>query len=107
MVISGNHLIVMEFKIINIDYLAIGNARSRHSKANALSEPNVSQALETEFVSLGGCWIGIREWIEGDVGPQLKGYVTSTEVKALLGGSQVPCIPRFLLLSPKRFWSGT
>ena len=55
MVISGNHLIVMEFKVINIKSLAIGNARSRHSKAKALSEPNVSQVLETEFVSLGRC----------------------------------------------------
>ena len=80
---SRNHLIVMEFKVIRIDFLAIGNASGRLAKAKALKELEVGQVLDLKFEKkdVHRQRMTIREWIEQDVRPQLKDYVTSLEVK--------------------------
>lgn len=91
MVSSHNFLIVMEFKVIQIDFLAIGKTSERIPKAKALQELEVDQVLNLEFANMDKHRRGmnIREWIEKDVRGQLKGYVASPEVQARLGERQL------------------
>ena len=77
----------MEFKVIQIDYLAIGKTSHRISKAKALQELDVDQVLDLKFAETDTHRKGmtIRSWIEESVRGQLKDYVTSKEVKDKLG----------------------
>jgi hypothetical protein len=77
----------MEFKVIQIDLLAIGKTSGRFSKAKALQELEVDQVLNLKFAEtdIRRRGITIRKWIEMDVRPQLKSYVNSPEVKDKLG----------------------
>lgn len=80
------HFILMEWKVVNIDFLDVGKSRDRELKAKALSELYVDEVLGLEFNKREQHRKGtIEEWIRKKVTPQLQSYVTSVEVKEQRG----------------------
>lgn len=84
------HLIVTEWKAAQIDCLDIdipsGQYASRENKASVLSEYTLSQVLQLKF----GSWDKFRPgqtvqfWMENDAASQLRDYIRSPQVGALL-----------------------
>ena len=102
------HLIVTEWKVAQIDYLDIpvaeGRTLSREKKALSLSEYTLSQVLQLKF----GAWDKfhkgqtIKQWMEGEVASQLRGYVKSPQVLELVKGENVSMRAHMILIVGSR-----
>lgn len=81
-----HHFILMEWKVINIDFLDVGKSRDRELKAKTLSELYVDEVLGLKFNEREQHRKGtIKEWIGEKVTPQLQSYVASVEAKEQCG----------------------
>ncbi|KAN0086818.1 putative AAA-ATPase domain containing protein [Elaphomyces granulatus] len=92
------HLVVTEWKVIRIDYLDIkvpsrkakarhGRDLSRQAKASILNTYMCDDVLGLKFSKIDTTGRGgktIRQWIENDVSPKLRDYITSAEVRRKL-----------------------
>ena len=84
----GNHLIVMEWKVVPIDFLdiPIPIPRQRSKKVKGATEPSHEPIMrnkgEMKASVLGTYPLGkLKEWIIDSVAPQLKSQVMSEEVQ--------------------------
>jgi hypothetical protein len=94
----GNHLLVMEWKVLPIDFLDIPIPRQRSKKGtraterimrqNKASVPSTysrNKVLDINFDKNDKFHVGkLKEWIIDRAAPQLKSYVMSEEVKKQL-----------------------
>jgi hypothetical protein len=103
----GNHLIVMEWKVIPIDFLDIPIPRQRSKKVRGATEPShepimrskqekkasvlstysLDEVLNVDFGENDKFRVGeLEEWIVDKVAPQLKSRIMSEEVQKQLEG---------------------
>jgi hypothetical protein len=85
------HLIVMEWKVLPIDFLDIPIPKQRSkrvtkaTKASVLSKYSCDKVLDINFGKNDKFRVGkLQEWIINEVAPQLKSYILSEEMKKML-----------------------
>jgi hypothetical protein len=89
-VLTDAYIIVMEWKVIQIDYLDVGGHRDRTQKAEALGKLDVDEVLAINFNKREKFKKGtIGTWIQESVIPQLKGYVVSEVIQELAGDREL------------------
>jgi hypothetical protein len=101
---TRNHLVVMEWKVVPIDFLDIlipkqrskkgtrateapGGRIMQEKKASLLSKYSCNNVLGINFSKKDKFRVGkLEKWIIDEVAPQLKSYIMSEEIKKKLGG---------------------